>query len=243
MQAVILAAGEGSRLRPLSNLIPKALMPIDTRPVIDELLKMLIACGFREFVVVVGHLGEKIKSFLGDGSPWGIKIDYAYQNKPLGSGDALIKAKNSIAGSFLVTACDTLFLQGEVATMLSAFDPVKCDVSVGLRKFSPDDIGRRSTVKMDQHSFIHEIIEKPRPGKELSNLSAVPIFLFTPTIWPYLESLNPSKNGKYELAMAIQNLLDGEGGKVKGHLLSYSRDVTYPKDILEKNFPYLKPYL
>ena len=245
MRAIILAAGEGSRLRPLTKAVPKALLPVGGGPIIEKIIELLIGSGLQEFVVVIGHLGEKIKYYLGDGSSRGIKINYLYQDERLGSGDALSRAQNRVDGNFLVTACDTLFLREEITVMLSAFDPQKFDVLVGLREFSPKDIGRmsaRSTVKVDKYGFVQQIIEKPEPGKELSNTSAAPIFLFTPKIWPYLDSLEVSGNDKYELASAIQNLIS-DGLKVKGHLLSYSRDITYPEDILKENFPYLRPYL
>jgi NDP-sugar pyrophosphorylase family protein len=122
VQAVVLAAGEGRRMRPLSERWPKPVLPIDGRPVIASLLRELAAAELTEVIVVTGHLAEQVEGLLGDGSAYGVELRYARQPRPDGSADAVRRAVDAGARPpFLVSAADTLYTPGDVARFARAF--------------------------------------------------------------------------------------------------------------------------
>jgi N-acetyl-alpha-D-muramate 1-phosphate uridylyltransferase len=122
VQAVVLAAGEGRRMRPLSERWPKPVLPIDGRPVIASLLRELAAAGLTEVIVVTGYLAEQVEELLGDGSAFGVEVRYARQPRPDGSADAVRRAVEAGARApFLVSAADTVYTPGDVARFAEAF--------------------------------------------------------------------------------------------------------------------------
>jgi MurNAc alpha-1-phosphate uridylyltransferase len=122
VHAVVLAAGEGRRMRPLSERWPKPVLPIDGRPVIASLLRELAAAGLTEVTVVTGHLAEQVEQLLGDGSAFGVEVRYARQPSPDGSADAVRRAVEAGARPpLLVSAADTLYTPGDVACFAEAF--------------------------------------------------------------------------------------------------------------------------
>jgi NDP-sugar pyrophosphorylase family protein len=122
VQAVVLAAGEGRRMRPLSERWPKPVLPIDGRPVIASLLRELAAADLTEVTVVTGYLAEQVEELLGDGSAFGVAVRYGRQPRPDGSADAVRRAVEAGARApFLVSAADTLFTPGDVARFADAF--------------------------------------------------------------------------------------------------------------------------
>ena len=118
-----MAAGEGRRLRPLSERWPKPVLPIDGRPVIASLMRELGAAGFTRATVVTGHLAEQVESLLGDGNAFGVELRYARQPSPDGSADAVRCAIAAGAKPpLLATAADTLFAPGDVRRFVDAFE-------------------------------------------------------------------------------------------------------------------------
>jgi CTP:molybdopterin cytidylyltransferase MocA len=117
LEAVVIAAGEGRRLRPLTDYWPKPVLPIDGRPVIATLLRELDAAGLTPVTVVVGHLGDRIRSLLA-----GLDVRFAEQPEALGSADAVRRAVAAGAQApFVVTVADTVFTPGEIGRFVAAW--------------------------------------------------------------------------------------------------------------------------
>ena len=115
-----MAAGEGTRLRPLTERWPKPVLPIDGRPVIATLLRDLAAAGIEEVVVVTGHLAEQVEALVGDGSGFGLRVAYARQPGVLGSADTVQRALAAgLEPPFLVCGADTVFADGAVERFLA----------------------------------------------------------------------------------------------------------------------------
>src|SRR5437773_8109177 len=115
LSAVVMAAGEGTRLRPLTERWAKSVLPIDGRPVLATLLRELAAAGFDEVTVVTGHLAEQVESLVGDGTSFGLEIRFVRQPEPLGSADAIRRAlQQGAKPPLLVTAADTIFVPGDI---------------------------------------------------------------------------------------------------------------------------------
>ncbi|GAA4760064.1 nucleotidyltransferase family protein [Streptomyces sanyensis] len=109
MHAVILAGGKGVRLRPYTTALPKPLVPIgDQHAILEIVLRQLAAAGFRSCTLAIGHLGEIIRAYVGDGSQWGMAIDYATEESPLGTMGPLLNLRDRLPEQFLVMNGDVL---------------------------------------------------------------------------------------------------------------------------------------
>src|SRR3989344_5584060 len=113
--AVILAGGEGIKLRPLTYEIPKSLIPIGGRPLVEYTVEMLKKADIRNIVFAIGHLGDKIRDYFGDGSKFGVRITYKEESKRLGTAGALRSAASDINGTFIT-------LHGDVLSHINLFD-------------------------------------------------------------------------------------------------------------------------
>ncbi len=141
MQAVILAGGKGTRLKPYTTVFPKPLMPVGNYPILEIVIRQLKHAGFNHITMAVGHLKELIQAFFNDGSAWDLKIDYSFEDKPLGTA-APLKMIHDFQDNFLVMNGDVLtdldyksFFEYHVSnnnlcTIASYRKPVKIDLGV-----------------------------------------------------------------------------------------------------------------
>jgi CTP:molybdopterin cytidylyltransferase MocA len=117
-----MAAGEGRRLRPLTERWPKPVLPIEGRPVIGSLLRELAAAGFTDVTVVTGHLAEQVEELLGDGSAFGVRLRYVRQPRRDGSADAVRRAlERGVEPPLLAVGADKLFTPGDLGRFVSCF--------------------------------------------------------------------------------------------------------------------------
>jgi NDP-sugar pyrophosphorylase family protein len=227
LAAVVLAAGLGTRLRPLTERFAKPLLPIDGRPVLALLLRELAAAGFREVTIVVGHLAEQVERLLGDGGAFGVSIRYARQAEPNGSADAVVAAR--AVAPYLVLGADTLFASGDVGRFAGAFGAADDAAgAVALRRKRPQDgpVGVRVRA-----GSVERLIDAR------SAFVAAPLWAVGPGLAERIEAL-PGRV-PYELASAFQQAIDA-GERVAGVEIGPTRDVTTPEDLLVENFPYLR---
>lgn len=108
MQAVILAGGKGTRLRPYTTSFPKPLMPVDDVPILEVVLRQLARAGFKDVIITTGHLAEMVRLFCGDGTRWGLRIRYSHEREPLGTAGPLGLLVDQLADEFLVMNGDLL---------------------------------------------------------------------------------------------------------------------------------------
>lgn len=106
--AVILAGGKGTRLRPLTYAVPKPLLPFQQRPLLEHIILHLKRHGIRDFIFTVGYLGYQIRNYFGDGSEWGVNIEYAEEKRPRGSAGCLIPLRKNLDKTFLLVGGDNL---------------------------------------------------------------------------------------------------------------------------------------
>ena len=220
MNSIVMAAGEGLRLRPLTERWPKPVLPIDGRPVIGTLLRELRAGGISAAVVVTGHLAEEVERLVGDGSAFGVDVTYVRQPQPDGSADAVRCALEATQAPVLVAAADTVFTPGSIAQFLREWGDAPG--AVAARRGQPE-----SGVKPNFEPRLARVL-----GEGLTN---VPLWGIGAELVPFLDDL---PGPPYELADLYARALD-EGLEVRGVVVPGTRDLTHAVDLVRENFPYL----
>jgi NDP-sugar pyrophosphorylase family protein len=230
MDAVVMAAGEGTRLRPITEQWPKPVLPIDGRPVLAVLLRELAVAGLRRVWLVTGHLAEQVERLAGDGSAFGLELSFVRQPGVLGSADAVGRALDAGAMSpVLVTAADTVYRRGDVGLFVSEFVKSGAAGAVAVRTDPPPGPGRQA-VRRDGAR-----IEALRDDDPKNPWSAAPLWVVGPPVAERLCLDEPP----YELENAFQSTIDA-GATVISVEIGKTRDLTYPVDLVEENFPYLR---
>ena len=218
-----MAAGEGTRLRPLTERWPKPVLPIDGRPVVVTLLHDLAAAGIDRFAVVTGHLAEQVEALV---APLPYEIRFARQPEPLGSADAVVRADP--IPPFLAVAADTRFGDGDLARFVAA--AADADGAVAIRR----QPGRPDHTQVHVRDGRVVRFKEPSPDGEWT---AAPVMAVGPRVAAYLDPL-PGKP-PYELADVFQLAIDG-GAVVSAIQIGRTRDITSPVDLVRENFPYLR---
>jgi NDP-sugar pyrophosphorylase family protein len=231
LDAVVMAAGEGRRLRPLTERWPKPVLPIDGRPVVGTLLRELAGAGFDRVTVVVGHLGGQIRALLGDGEGFGISVRYAEQPDPVGSGDAVRRALAAGARlPALVAAADTVFRPGDVRGAVEGWLESGLLAGIAVREVPEAEVGQRSPVRVEGGRVVELDGE---PGER--RLAAAPLWFLSEPLRPRIETL---AGPPYELAEALRRAIEA-GEPVAALEIGPTRDLTRPADVVRRNFPYL----
>lgn len=204
MKGVILAAGKGSRLYPITYHIPKPLLPLANRPTMEYAFDKLKEMGITEICIVVGENEPYMKAFLGDGSQYGLKLEYVRQPEPKGLAHAVSFTKDWVGDdSFVLYLGDAIYGEG-FETHYNRFVDTKCS-NLNIVKPVPDP-ERFGVANVDDDGRIVKLVEKPTEPE--SNLAMAGMYFFGPQIWSAIDGLAPSARGEYEITDAIQNLID-----------------------------------
>jgi glucose-1-phosphate thymidylyltransferase len=207
MRALVLAGGEGSRLRPLTHTQAKQLIPIAGQPILFHALDAIRDAGIDEVGIVIGQTGPEVRAAVGDGSAWGVRVTYIEQEAPLGLAHAVLTAADFVRGEpFLMYLGDNVLLEG-VRRFVRAFEDAGPDAQILLARVpDPSQFG---VVVLDGER-VTRLVEKPRAF--VSDLGLVGVYLFDDSILEACATLEPSWRGEYEITEAIQWLVDS--GKV-----------------------------
>ena len=225
-----MAAGEGRRLRPLTERWAKPVLPIDGRPMVATLLHELAAAAVERVTVVTGHLAEQVEELAGDGSAFGLEVRFARQPRADGSADAVSRALRAGARPpLIVSAADTVFTRGDVARFVSTFRASASAGAVGARLGRPPT-AEKPGLRVDAGRIVavHDL------DPELMHTSA-PLWAFGPELVPYLDGL---PGPPWELKDVFQRAID-DGHAIASIELGKTRDLTDPLDLVRENFPYL----
>lgn len=202
MKAVILAAGKGTRLLPLTENIHKGLLLIGDKPLLEHTIDSLRKNNIKEIFLVVNHRKEDIINYFGDGSKFGVKINYLYQENPKGgTADAVRCAKNKTEGSFVLLNGDIFFHPSIIKRLKESY--MNCDGLIACKEVkSPQEFG---ILKIENGKIV-KIFEKSKDPP--SNLANIGIYLLPEKIFDAIEKTPLSKRGEYELTDSIQILID-----------------------------------
>jgi glucose-1-phosphate thymidylyltransferase len=224
-----MAAGEGTRLRPVTERWPKPVLPIDGRPVLAVLLRELAAAGCARLWLVTGYLAEQVERLAGDGSAFGVDVRFVRQPSVLGSADAVQRALDGGAQPpVLLSAADTVFQPGDVNRFALAFADSGAAGAVAIRTEPGPGPSRHAVRRADGR------IERLRDDDPGNAWSAAPLWGLGSAVAQRLCRDEPP----YELEQAYQAAID-DGELVIAVEIGTTRDLTDPLDLVEENFPYL----
>lgn len=233
MKAVILAAGRGTRLHPLTFTRPKHLVPVGGIPIINHTLYALRSVGINEVVIVVNYSAEQLKRHLGDGSKYGMNIKYSLQKSLLGTAHATNFAKPYVNDDFLLIYGDWMMTPEEMKKVIKFHEKEKPVATMGV--VAADDPEHYGVVRVED-SQVKAIIEKPDRGEAPTNLVNVGIYVFSMKIFDAINRTEKSQRGEFELTDTISNLIS-ERCKILAARLSDKEvlDVGLIWDLLEAN--------
>jgi choline kinase len=226
LTAVVMAAGQGTRLRPLTERWAKPVLPIDGRPVLATLLRELASAGFEEATVVTGHLAEQVEALVEDGSPFRLRISMVRQPEALGSAEAVVRALDAGAPPpLLVTAADTVFLRGDLGRVVAAWASTSAAGALGVRTG-----GRKEETPVRvENGLVAEL------GGDSRDHAAAPLWILGEELAQALRSV---PGPPFEIAHAVQEAI-AAGEEVVALEMGPMRDLTRPADVVRHNFPYL----
>lgn len=230
-RAVILAAGRGTRMGGITEEVPKPMLLIHGRPMLEHILERLQAAGISRFLIVIGYHGEVIQDHFKDGHP---EVEFVRQNPVNGTGSGALLAQN-FAGTepFLLTYGDILCEPAEYirANAILAGHP-DCTSSIAVK--AVDDPWQGAAV-YEEEGKITAIIEKPPKGSSTTPWNSAGFYVFRPVIFDYLKRLQPSPRGEYELTSALDSMLtDGLELRISPVEGAW-RDVGRPEDLAALN--------
>jgi glucose-1-phosphate thymidylyltransferase len=203
MKGVILAAGKGSRLYPVTHAIPKPLLPLANRPTIYYAFDRLKEMGITDICVVVGEMERQMRDFLGDGSDQGVNLSFVRQTEPKGLAHAVGFAKEFVGGDpFVLYLGDAIYGSG-FKSFAERFESSGC-ANLNIVK-AVEDPSRFGVANVEGERIV-KLVEKPKNPE--SNLAMAGLYFFGPQIWDVLPDLQPSARGEYEITDAIQTLID-----------------------------------
>jgi glucose-1-phosphate thymidylyltransferase len=231
MKALVLAGGTGARLRPFSYSVPKQLMPIVNRPLIEYVLDNVRALGIDEVGVIVGGTGPQIAGVLGDGTRFGVRITYLPQLEPKGLAHAVIVARDFLGDDDFVMYLGDNMLPDGIARVAERFQEHRPAAQVVVHKVAdPRSFG---VVELDSTGQVTRMVEKPQHPR--SDLAIMGVYFFTKAIHAAVAAIRPSGRGELEITDAMQWLLDAGEPVAAAEYDSYWGDLGSVEDVLECN--------
>ncbi len=236
MKAILLAAGQGERLTPLTETRPKHMIPIAGEPILSHLLRAVRGAGIAEATVVVGYLMKSIRSHFGDGGRWGVKLEYVEQKRPRGTGDALrVIPWKSCSYPLVVMYGDLLLSAQAITGVLDKYEGSGATTLGAVRVKDPRPYGVLK-VKGDE---VIDLVEKP--GSVSEGLVNAGIYAFGEEISSAISTIKRSTRGEFELTDAIKVMIK-EGSSVKAAEIPHDSwmDIGRPWELLDANETLLK---
>jgi glucose-1-phosphate thymidylyltransferase len=240
VKALVLAAGKGTRLKPLTNTVPKHLLPAGNKPILFHVLDYIKEAGIKDIGIVISpDSGPYIEEAIGTGSQWGGKITFIVQSEPLGLAHAVKVARSFLdTSSFLMLLGDNLIQEG-VKGFLDDFQASRADASILLKEVS--DPRAFGVAELDSSGRVVHLLEKPK--KPRSNLAVIGFYAFSPEIHKAIAQTKPSWRGELEITDAIQKLLE-MGKEIRSHLLKgWWLDIGSNDGLIEANRVVLDVFL
>lgn len=231
-KTVVLAAGRGTRMRELTADLPKPMIEVRGKPVLQHIVEGLRDAGIRQFLFVVGYRGDTVRNFLGDGSRYDIAIQYATQAVQDGTGRVVDLARDFAGDSpFVLSYGDILVDPTNYKRVVDLSNDVEALISVT----QGEDVSKGGAVFLNEEMELVDIREKAQPSELATQWYNAGIYVFRPSIFEFTANLQPSPRGEYELTDAIRALAQS-GKKVRAlELTGKWADVRDPEILAQLN--------
>lgn len=231
MKGLILSGGKGTRLRPITHTAAKQLVPVANKPILFYAIEAMKEADILDIGIIIGETGDEVRSAVGNGSRWGVKITYLPQEAPLGLAHAVKISEAYMAGSPFVMYLGDNLIRGGIKSFVTQFQAEKSDAQILLAKVpNPQQFG---VAELDGAGKVVRLEEKPKVPK--SDLALVGVYLFTSKIFGAVNAIQPSARGELEITDAIQYLID-QKQDVRPHVITgWWKDTGRLDDMLEAN--------
>jgi bifunctional UDP-N-acetylglucosamine pyrophosphorylase/glucosamine-1-phosphate N-acetyltransferase len=236
MKAVILAAGVGTRLKPITSSIPKPMIPLAGRPLLEHNIIGLKEAGVNEILLIVGYKKKIIKDYFKKGDKLGVSIEYITQEEYRGTAHATGYGKDFVKNEpFLMMYGDILVDQVTFKKIIQLYKETNADGLISLLEVeNPQNYG---IISLDRQNYVKEIVEKPSSDQDVGNLANAGIYILPQTIFKAIEKTKLSKRGEYELTDSLEILIHHLNNRIIGYAMkeTYWNDIGLPWQLLDAN--------
>lgn len=231
--AVIPAAGEGRRIKPYSVKVPKPMIQVLGKPILEYVLERCKRAGITKIVIIVSPQSSSVKKYFGDGTEWGLSIEYITQLHPEGIGHAVGLTEGVVESPFAVYLGDELYFGSDHTGFIQGFDSEKCSAAIGLIRVDNEELIRRNySVEIDPEThIIRHLVEKP--SVITNNILGCGSYIFDDTVFEAIHRTPKSEKNEIEITDTL-NTITKMGNRVCGYFLGGTYlNITYPKDIVQ----------
>ena len=179
MKALFLAGGMGSRLKPLTDELPKPMVPIMNKPLLERSMENLRACGFNEIVISTGYMPQYIEQYFGDGRKFGLKIEYVCEDSPMGTGGAIKKTAHLYDDTFIVLNADIL-CNMDYEELVACHRSKGAAVTIAVTRVS--NPGAYGVIEYDEGDYALSFTEKPKAAEIKSDYINAGVYVFEPEV-------------------------------------------------------------
>ncbi len=229
MKAVVMAGGEGTRLRPLTSNQPKPMVPIIGKPCMEHILELLRGHGFEDVVITLAFMPQAIRSYFGDGDSLGLNIEYSIEELPLGTAGSVRLASDRLDETFVVISGDAL-CDVDIGELVERHKETKAAVTIGLK--SVDNPLEFGIVVTDDDGKVERFLEKPSWGQVFSDTINTGIYVLEPEVLAHIPA-----EGPYDFSKQLFPLLLEMGRPIYGHVMEgYWQDIGNLDQYRQANF-------
>jgi dTDP-glucose pyrophosphorylase len=231
-KAVLLAAGRGTRMRALTNELPKPMIAVRGKPILQHVIEGMSAAGVRQFYIIVGWRAEVVRQTFGEGAAFGVTIRYATQMVQDGTGKVVELARDFVGGDAFILSYGDIIVDPANYPRLTTLEP-ETEAIVTVKR--SEDVSKGGAVFVNQRFELVDLREKPKPGEPTSPWYNAGIYAFRPSIFDFSARLERSPRGEFELTDAIRALAQA-GKKVQAlELRGEWADVRDPEILAQLN--------
>jgi mannose-1-phosphate guanylyltransferase len=222
MKALILAAGKGTRLMPLSRDCPKPMLPILDKPVLECLIEHLASQGVDQIIINTSYLSDEIENYFSSGRRWGVQLAFSYEgyeeagqlhDEPLGSAGTIrrIQQHSGFFDDTFIVLCGDALLDLDLRVLVAAHHQSNALATLALSRVDPEKVAQYGVAVLDDLGRIMSFQEKPKPAEALSNLVNTGVYVFEPEIIKYIPEHTP-----YDLGSEVFPALAHDGQAIYG---------------------------
>ncbi|ADI75109.1 Nucleotidyl transferase (plasmid) [Methanohalobium evestigatum Z-7303] len=239
MKGLIPAAGSGTRLGPFTHAMPKELLPVGDKAVIEHVVESFVKAGIDDIIIVVSPNKHGLSDYFGSGERFGVDITYVVQDDRLGLANAVAAGEHVVNGSpVAVVLGDNFFSPDTILQDLKQFhEDNNADATVGVMEVL--DVTRHGIIQTDGNNIV-DLIEKPEVGEAPSKLGIAGMYVFEPEIFDAISDTKPGYKDEYQLTDSIKVMVEQGKNVVYREIGGIHIDVGTPEDLMKANEYYLK---